>query len=210
VGFIERILQGGEKEILEKLNQMADIGIEASKFIDELILKGGTIEKIKDLEKRSDNVAFEITNMITSGGIAPNLIDNLLELVNKEDNIIDSMYNLARELLRYNIHNKELDKYVKERLLKMNSFAKEALSTMKKMHVSDRLSEIRKFRRKIEELEEEGDEIKDGLFDIAYIKKIDYKTFYHIIELAHKADDMLDNCEDSSDIFLTVMSSIVS
>ncbi len=210
MGFIERILQGGEKEILEKLNQIVEIGIEASTFIDELILKGGTIEKIKDLEKRSDNVAFEITNMVTSGGIAPNLIDNLLELVNKEDNIIDSMYNLARELLRYNIHNKELDKYVKERLLKMNSFAKEALSTMKKMHVSDRLSEIRKFRSRIEELEEEGDNIKDSLFDIAYTKKIDYKTFYHIMELAHEADDVLDNCEDSSDIFLTVMSSIVS
>lgn len=210
MGILERILEGGEEKIVHKFNNIVEIGLEANLALEMLIKKGGSIDKIRVLEKRSDDVAFDITNMITSGGVAPNLIDNFLELVQKEDNIIDSMYNLSRELLRYKIPDRKLNKHVMGELLKINSLTRKALLEMKKMHMSDKLEEIRRERRRIEEYEEEGDEIKDSLFDLAYKEKIEFKPFYHIIELSHQADDMLDNCEDSSDIFLTIMSSIIS
>jgi len=208
--ILRSILEGGERSVVAKFNAIIEIGLKASNELDTLIKNGGGIESIKELEKRSDIVAFNITNMITSGGIAPNLIDNMLELAEKEDNIIDSMYNLARELLRYNVKGKRLSHAIKEGLERINKLAYKALLIMEKMHNSDSLEEIKRFRSSIEKLEEEGDEIKDSFFDLAYRKGSDFKTFYHIIELFHKADDMLDNCEDSSDIYLTIMSSIIS
>ncbi|MGC8647598.1 MAG: DUF47 domain-containing protein [Candidatus Micrarchaeia archaeon] len=208
--ILRSILEGGERSVVAKFNAIIEIGLKASNELDTLIKNGGGIEGIKQLEKRSDIVAFNITNMITSGGVAPNLIDNMLELAEKEDNIIDSMYNLARELLRYNVKGKRLSHVIKEGLERINKLTYKALLIMKKMHNSDSLEEIKRFRSSIEKLEEEGDEIKDSFFDLAYRKSSDFKTFYHIIELFHKADDMLDNCEDSSDIYLTIMSSIIS
>jgi len=210
MGILERILEGSEERIILKFNKIVDIGLDASKALEKVIEKSDKIDRIRSLEKNSDNVAFEIANEITSGGIAPNLIDTLLELVDKEDNIIDSMYNLAREFHRYKIRNKRLDKYIRGKLIEMNELASEALKIMKKMQKSEKLEEIRHYRREIESLEEKGDDIKDGLFDLAYSNILDFKSFYHIIELAHQADDVLDNCEDSSDIFFTIMSSIVT
>ncbi|MGC8662563.1 MAG: DUF47 domain-containing protein [Candidatus Micrarchaeia archaeon] len=210
MNFVESVLEGGEQKIILKFNDIVRIGIKASEALEELIASGGDIKKIRALEKDSDDIAFEITKDITSGAIAPNLIDNMLDLVNKEDNIIDCEYNLARELLRYNINNRRLDKKIKLKLIEMTRLARSALLIMEKMHKSDKINEISTYRKEIEKLEEAGDEIKDGLFDDVYKEKLDFKTFYHIMELAHQADDILDNCEDSSDIFLTIMSSIIS
>ncbi len=81
---------------------------------------------------------------------------------------------------------------------------------LRKMQASDDLAEIKRLRKEIEGYEEKGDEIKDNLFDFAYNAKIGFRSFYHLFEVAHQADDMLDNCEDSSDIYLTIMSSIIS
>ncbi|MGC8586570.1 MAG: hypothetical protein ACP5K5_03450, partial [Candidatus Micrarchaeia archaeon] len=114
--ILRSILEGGERSVVAKFNAIIEIGLKASNELDTLIKNGGGIESIKQLEKRSDIVAFNITNMITSGGVAPNLIDNMLELAEKEDNIIDSMYNLARELLRYNVKGKRLSHVIKEGL----------------------------------------------------------------------------------------------
>jgi len=124
MGILERILEGSEERVILKFNKIVDIGLEASKALEKVIGKSDKIDKIRSLEKYSDNVAFEITNEITSGGIAPNLIDTFLELVEKEDNIIDSMYNLAREFHRYKIKNKRLDKYIRGKLIEMNRACK--------------------------------------------------------------------------------------
>ncbi len=210
MGLMERILEGGEEKLILKFNNIVEIGLDAIGALERLIGKGGNIDRIRALEKESDEVAFEITENITSGAIAPNLIDNMLELVDKEDNIIDCTYNLAREFLRYKIKDRKLDKKIRAKLVEMLGLANNALLVMKKMHKSSRIDEVSRYRKEIERLEEEGDEIKDRLFDDVYKEKMDFKTFYHIIELVHQADDILDNCEDSSDIFMTVMSSIIS
>lgn len=63
---------------------------------------------------------------------------------------------------------------------------------------------------KIKALEREGDSLKDSLLDFAYTSGLSFKTFYHIIEAAHLADDILDGCEDSADVFMGIMLSIIS
>ena len=74
------------------------------------------------------------------------------------------------------------------------------------------MSEILQLRREIEELEGQGDEIKDKGFDVLYHEAphIHYLQFYHYSELLHKFDDILDGCEDLSDLVLSVITSIFS
>ncbi len=76
---------------------------------------------------------------------------------------------------------------------------------------SSNIQEILELRKEIEELEEEGDEIKDAGFDNLYglAPKLHYLQFYHYSELLHKCDDLLDSCEDFSDLLVSAVTSIL-
>ncbi len=209
MAFFKDFFEGGEEGIIKRCNTIIDIAIRANREVTK-VPETHDISKIRELEKNSDNVVFIISGLVTSGGVAPNLIDDLLLLVDKEDSIVDSIYNLARELVRYEPSNKNAEERIKRALLSMTALADSALASLHKMQESDNLGEIKAIRKNIELLEEKGDEIKDSLFDFAYKSRIDFKTFYHTFEIAHLLDDILDNCEDASDRYLIFVSSLLS
>ncbi|MGC8628750.1 MAG: DUF47 domain-containing protein [Candidatus Micrarchaeia archaeon] len=207
--FLKDFFEGGDEGIIKRCNVIVELAIKANREILNT-LNTKDISKIRDIEKNSDNVVFNISNLVTSGGIAPNLIDDLLQLIQKEDSIVDSIYNLARELARYSTKNKKATKKLMDTTVSMNRLADSAISMLHKMQESDNIIEIKKLRGEIELLEEKGDELKDALFDFAYKSPIDFKTFYHTFEIAHLLDDILDNCEDASDMYLTIISSLIA
>ena len=59
-------------------------------------------------------------------------------------------------------------------------------------------------------MEEKVDEIKDGIIDRLYrtSESISYLMFNHINSIVHTLDDLLDNCEDISDLVLNTMLSV--
>jgi uncharacterized protein Yka (UPF0111/DUF47 family) len=188
-----------------------ETAMEANKELQKLVEgKIKSIDRMRDLEMESDRKVFRLSSAISSGAISPNVIDDLLVLTHKEDNIVDSMYNLAREELRYGIPDKKTAAMLKQNVLTMLVMVGSALQVMKEMLSSDDVAKIRAFRKEIEVLEQDGDDIKDALLDYEYKTSMDYKTFLHIEEVAHKADDILDSCEDSADMFLSIMLSIMT
>ena len=65
-------------------------------------------------------------------------------------------------------------------------------------------------RKEIETLEEQGDDVKDMGFDRLYriTPTLQYLQFSHYSELLHKCDDVLDTCEDFSDLIVSIVTSI--
>ena len=59
-------------------------------------------------------------------------------------------------------------------------------------------------------LEEEGDDVKDSMLDELYgsWEKLDYASFHNYLEITIEADDILDLCEDASDLVIAVMKSL--
>ncbi len=208
--LLDRFLDGGEENIMKKCTGITELAASANRLLKQSIHGSIELEKIRKLEKESDNVAFGLSSMVTGGGIAPNLIDDALDMINKEDNIVDAVYNLAREFKRYKIKDKEVNKQIESRVYDMLALADKAIEDVGKLLITDSIDEIKGIRKKIEKEEEKGDEIKDGMLDFAYEKNMDFKSFYHIIQVAHMADDILDNCEDVSDVYLNIMSSIIT
>ncbi len=208
--FVNKFFNSEEKTIVEKFIEIVEIGIKTNEKIPKLFDSNASIDEIRKLERQSDRKAFEIYNIIISGAIAPNLIDILLEFVNIEDNIIDTLYNLAREILRYKVKNIEIQKYIKDSVLQGTVLIGKTLLLLHEMEKLDDLYAIKKIRAKIQKNEQLGDKLKDSIFDFAYEQKVDFKTFYHLLEIGHKLDDVLDSCEDSSDAFMTFMSSLVT
>ncbi len=174
------------------------------------------IRAIRTLEKKSDDIAFKLGEDITAGAISPNIIDNLIECEHVADNIVDLYYYLSRELGRMSKAN-PLDFTVHQEAewisLYENMFAlaDKSLSKLRQALSTSHVTEILQLRKEIEDLEEQGDDIKDAGFDKLYslAPKLHFLQFYHYSELLHKCDDIIDACEDLSDLIVSVVTSIL-
>ena len=212
----------GERNIFSDLTQIFAIATEANIILSKMFKMDykekeltESMHAMQSLERKSDDIAFKISEDITSGAISPNIIDNLLESVQKADDVVDTYYYLSRELNRmaraYSAgvqeHHTDWDS-VCENIL---GLAEESLLKIKQALSTSDMSKILQTRKEIEDIEERGDDIKDQGFDRLYsiASKLNFLEFYHYQELLHKCDDILDSCEDFSDLIVSVVTSIL-
>jgi hypothetical protein len=213
----------GEKNMFDELAQIIAIAEEANAVLSktlsedqsELTLDKG-MQAVRLLEKKSDSIAFKVSEDITTGAVSPNALDNLLESVHIADDIVDIYYYQSRELYRMYkakfpylevLEEKEWFSLFKDML----DLACKALSKVRQMLSISDLTEILELRKEIESLEEQGDDIKDQGFDWLYrhAPSMHYLQFYHYSELLHKFDDILDGCEDLSELILSIVTSLL-
>lgn len=219
----KRALVVGEENIFGELCQIIDIAAQANTNLvtmlsdckNEQCLDMGMMA-IKILENKSDVIAFKINEDITTGAVSPNIMEHLLETVHIADDIVDTYYYQSRELCRMykakfpyaeEVQDSEWTTIFKSML----ELADKALVKVKQTLTISDLSEILNLRKEIEALEQQGDEIKDRGFDVLYHEapRMHYLQFYHYSELLHKFDDILDGCEDLSDLVLSIITSIL-
>ncbi len=223
VKSLKGILVIGEKNIFKELSEIIGISLETNAIVNEMLkvnyneqILSTDMESVRWLEKKSDIVAFRISEEVTGGAISPNIIDNLLECIQTADDIIDTYYYISRELNRmsethsidFKAHQEAAWASIYENLF---SLAETSLGKLRKMlSVSDE-EEIASLRKEIEALEEQGDEVKDQGFDKLYriAPKLPYLQFYHYSEVLHKSDDILDSCEDASQLIVSIVTSIL-
>lgn len=219
---LKGILVVGEKNVFSELTQIITIASETNTLVLKMFMldykeKESTelMRSVQVLEKKSDEIAFKISEDITSGAISPNIIDSLLECVHVADDIVDLYYYISRELNRMakaysaGVENKHADwDSVYENML---ALAEKSLSKVKQALSSSNVEEILELRKEIESIEEHGDDIKDQGFDRLYsiTASLHYMQFFHYQELLHKCDDILDSCEDFSDLIVSVVTSIL-
>lgn len=223
VKSLRRTLVLGEKNVFAELSQMITIAAEANTKLQSMLgncknqecLDAGLAE-IKRLENKSDQIAFKTSEDITSGAISPNVSNSLLESVQVADDILDTYYYLSRELnrmfhARFPYSEAPEDEEWTAIFKSLLDLADKALVKVKAILASSDLDEIKRLRGEIEALEHQGDEIKDRGFDRLYhsAPNMHYLQFYHYSEMMHKFDDILDACEDLSDLLLSIINSIL-
>lgn len=213
----------GEKIFFNELAQMVIIAEEANALV-KVMFRMAYEEKplakcmaeVRALEKKSDAFAFKLSENIMSGAVSPNILDNLIECVHIADNIVDTYYYLSRELYRmskaksadYPLHQEEIWASLYERLLDLSG---QSLSKLQEAFSSGSVSHVLELQKQIESIEEQGDDIKDAGFDNLYGvgPRIHYLQFYHYSELLHKCDDILDSCEDFSDLIVSIITALL-
>jgi len=213
----------GEKNIFRELSEIVSIALKTNAILRETMQANYDkealskyMEAVRELEKESDKVAFKIGEDVTGGAVSPNIIDNLLECVAKADDIVDLYYYISREIDRmsrmgsfdFEAHQ---DATWTEAYETIFDLADESLQRLEKMLSTSDEAEISSLRTEVEELEEQGDEVKDLGFDRLYslAPKMSYLQFYHYSEVLHKCDDILDSCEDVSQLIVTIVASIL-
>jgi len=205
-----RLFEGGEETLLKECSKIVSIAFEANAALKSVTTGTLDMTKMRGLERKADLEKFRIANLITSGAVAPNVLDNMLALLVDQDGIVNSIYNLSRELHRYQAPNADQEHHLQTSVIEISSLVDGALGTLLKMYAQGDVAALRGLRETIENLEEAGDEIKDGLLDFAYTASVDFRSFYHIVQAARLADSTLDGCEDAADALLTIISSVIT
>jgi len=220
---LKRVLVIGEQNIFSELTQIVTIAKQANALMVNMLKDSNNqknlddgMQGIRQLEKKSDEVAFKVGEDITTGAVSPNIIDNLLAAVHLADDIVDLYYYLSRELYRMSKAKFPYSEAIEETewtaLFKsLLDLADKALTKLNEAFLISDLGQLLQLRKEIETLEEQGDDIKDEGFDQLYCEapSIHYLQFYHYTEMLHKFDDILDSCEDLSDLIVSIITSIV-
>jgi uncharacterized protein Yka (UPF0111/DUF47 family) len=210
----------GEKKAFTEISEIVELARRANSIAISMFEKGNDPnhaigkEEIKDIEKKSDEIAFQVSMSITNGAISSNILDNLLQCVGIADDIVDSYYFLSREIAR--MDNVDLSRPegvtsdFNSSLVQLLKLADGAMEILQKLLASSNLQGILELRKEIQSLEEEGDNLKDSGFDRLYAvaPKMHYLGFNHVSELFHKLDDILDDCEDLSDLVVSIITSM--
>ena len=200
----------GERKVFDKARNVIEHSKKANALLLRIINGSNDIHQMKRITQESDDEVFDISNSITSGAIAPNLIDDMLGFVKQEDSIVDNIYNLSKAYVRYKSPSKAANKYIKANLTASSKLVGDALALLYKMHALDRIDDIKKLRAEVRRIEQESDDLRDEMLTYAYKSRIGFKTFDHITGLAYLADDVLDSCQDSSDMYMSIMLSILT
>ncbi|MGC8618166.1 MAG: DUF47 family protein, partial [Thermoplasmata archaeon] len=103
--FFKKFTSVAERKLLANFTGFPDLGKEVADFLIEMMQSDPREmdvlnERVKMKEKEGDDLSENFSVMITRGAINPSLIDNLLFLVNRMDDIIDRSYYLSREIKR--------------------------------------------------------------------------------------------------------------
>ena len=144
-------------------------------------------------------------------------MDNLANLVETCDDILDKSYYISREIRRMGKnHNRKDDDSTKMLktgyavFIKMLDISKESFEHVRTIFLNAESAQMTLQRKSIEKLEEDVDELKDDLIDDVYrnADSISFLVFSHLIGVVHKIDDLLDDCEDISDLILNIETSV--
>lgn len=212
MGFFKNLMgEGSERELFGRSAGIVRHAQKASGYLDSVVRgKPGMVERIRLLKGESGRQVFELSNSISGGAIAPNLIDDFMRFVYKEDQIVDNIFILARAMSRYKIRDRRAAAEVRAKMLRTMRILESTLNALLKMHDAETTDEARKLRIEIERFEHEDDELKESLLDLAYGRKLDYKDFYQVTNVAYLSDDIIDSCKDSSDMLLGIMLAILT
>ncbi len=214
----------GEKDAFHRIQELAGLGEESLELLVKILScstngsRGGLTEieahteRINVLEKEGDKIVQTFEEMLSKGSVSASLDYDFERLAASVDSILDRAHALSRQLRRVTRkplrEAKEFDTSFRKEQIRLIELGLTQVRTFRKLldlAGSDR-SQTMELARKIESLEEEGDDVKDGMLDQIYgsWEKLDYASFHNHLEITIKADDILDLCEDASDLVIAV------
>lgn len=214
----------GEKEAFDRIGELARLGEEALDLLVK-ILSGDhnglsevetDTEKISALEKEGDKITQSLEEELGRGSISASLANDFGRLVDSVDSILDRAHSLSRQLRRVTKRPlkeaKEFDAAIRKEQVLLVEIGLKQLQILRSLMVvaaSDRTRAV-EMAREIERLEEQGDDVKDSMLDDIYgsTDKLDFASFNNYIQTTITADDILDLCEDASDLVIAVMKAL--
>ncbi|UCE80255.1 MAG: DUF47 family protein [Methanobacteriota archaeon] len=200
MGFKEWIIPQ-EKHFFEMLEEQADIVLEGTEMLLDLVTNYDNVEekrdRMKKIESRGDNVVHHISEELNKTFVIPIDHDDMSKLTSRLDDILDYMEAASHRMWSYEIKRIPPDMV---RLVEvLVASVKEVNHAVKDLKNFRKKNEIAQHCVEINRLENLGDEITHAavasLFksgDVLEVVKL--KEIYEHLEIA------TDKCEDAADV----------
>ena len=214
-------LSAGKKEssIFDGILGLLDTVVEAVEFFESSVATLGRgdvasaddyVRKVFDAETRADEIHRELSRQIAEGAFFGGIREDILNLLERIDDIADS----AKDAARFLVEDSHLEKEARTVLTSENMTL--FLSDLKAAAASLRdLVKILKEGRKaamaavhsVEDFEEEADTHKDALLKelFAMAPVMNAVTVIQLRDFIFVADDIADNAEDAGDVILVLL-----
>ncbi|OLD02885.1 hypothetical protein AUG19_07035 [archaeon 13_1_20CM_2_54_9] len=217
---VKNFFQPGEKEAFSRIEELARLGEESLELLVKILsgTKNGVADvdsytaRISALEKEGDLITQSLEESLGRGAIIASLSNDFERLVDSVDSILDRAHSLSRQLRRVTRRPlrqaKEFDTAFRKEQVRLIEIGQSQVKVLRRLLVaagSDRARAVG-LAHEIERLEEQGDDVKDGMLDEIYgsWEKLDFASFHNHIQTTIEADDILDLCEDASDLVIAV------
>jgi uncharacterized protein Yka (UPF0111/DUF47 family) len=220
----------GEKDAFARIQELASLGEESLNLLVKILSTPsngnghGTglqeiercTERINLLEKEGDKITQSLEEMLGRGSITASIDYDFGRLADNVDSILDRAHGLSRQLRRVTRRPlreaKEFDSAIRVELISLIEIGLTQLKTFRELlNVAgrDRTRGI-DLAREIERMEEQGDDVKDAMLDEIYgsWEKLDFASFHNYLVTTTEADDILDLCEDASDLVIAIMKAL--
>jgi len=206
--------RSGETEIIELLEKHTKISLHSMDNLIRIVSSDTNLNeylsKIERYEKNGDKISYKATRKVMEGAVSIAIINNLIKIIDDTDMLLDKILYLARESIRLktslNYRDKVMWVPIYENILHSNLIIRELNTMLDEIRIGYKAPAILKKRDRIEELEEEGDEMKSRALDILYERagEIDDKTFILLRDFILTIDDLEDLCEDIANHIILV------
>jgi hypothetical protein len=202
-----------EQYLFEKLG----LAIESSKIAIEELQKMinnqnyTDFRKIVDLENDGDIMSYNLSLWVLDGNISSPVLNSVTMLITKTDDILDYTRYLSKEIFRAR-QRKDKTCFFMTELNEIIALIFSALEELDSIFNAKKLTleTVKNKRGIIENLENRGDEIKEKAFDTIYANERDWFCFNHLEKLIQGLDNILDTCEDISDLILQFLVAVSS
>ena len=221
---VRNFFQPGEKEAFDRIGELARLGEEAIDLLIKILsgTRNGLAEvvtytdRISALEKEGDRITQSLEEELGKGSISASLANDFGRLVDTVDSILDRAHSLSRQLKRVTKRPlreaKEFDASFRKEQVRLVEIGRSQLQILRNLLniAGSNRTKAMDMTREIEKLEEQGDDVKDAMLDEIYgsWEKLDYASFHNYIQTTIEADDILDLCEDASDLVIAVMKAL--
>lgn len=210
----------GEKNAFRRIQDLAGLAEEALQLMVKILSSPSNglkdiesyTERINVLEKEGDKITQSFEEMLGRGSMTASLDYDFGRLADNVDSILDRAHGLSRQIRRVTRRPlreaKEFDSDIRKEQISLIEIGLAQLRLFRKLLSvagSDRDQAV-SLAHQIERLEEEGDDVKDSMMDEIYgsWEKLDFASFHNYLETTIEADDILDLCEDASDIVMAI------
>jgi uncharacterized protein Yka (UPF0111/DUF47 family) len=218
---VKGFFQLGEKDAFIRIDELAGQGEESLHLLVKILTNSpnglSDIEtctnRISILEKQGDKIVQSLEETFGKGSISAILMREFERLADSVDGVLDRAHALSRQMRRVTKRPlreaKEFDAIIRKdqvRLIEIGLTQLQMLRNLFKIAGSD-MNQSLELAKQIERLEEQGDDVKDNMLDEIYgsWEVLDYASFHNYIETTIEADDILDHCEDASDLVIAIM-----
>src|SRR6266699_306206 len=190
---VKGFFQLGERDAFTRIDELASLGEESLHLLIKILTNSPN--GLSDIET--------CTNRIS-------LLEKHSDAV---DGVLDRAHALSRQIRRVTKRPlreaKEFDAIIRKdqvRLIEIGLMQLQMLRKLFNIAGSD-MKQSLELAKQIERLEEQGDDVKDNMLDEIYgsWEVLDYASFHNYIETTIEADDIIDRCDDASDLVIVIM-----